>query len=440
MWVCKALDNRSTSVTVADDCERTDGGRGGPQRRLLRRAEPLRCRPYERLRLAQARQQRRVAGVRRQPELRQADQRHRLAGLPLGRLDPEPRESPGRRDHRVYRGPPAASTSSTTSTGPEPDTDTFSSTISTGPEPDTNTFSSSETTATTGCFDAGADGVCDEIDNCPDDANPLQEDGDGDLFGDACDACPGLADDQADGDGDLVGDVCDVCPDVQDGQADGDGDLVGDACDVCPGLEDDLSDGDGDLFGDVCDVCPDVQDDQVDLDGDSLGDACDLCPLVADPDQPDADMDAIGDECDPCAFDGPAFMLPNPAVYPDEVTIADAFFTATISSVITVKPGEPIQLQFDWTLKSCPCPGCINQGYVAVPSETTVDCYYSGGPPHRGRPARRSAYYYSHRRSLRVRRRVTRTPRACLAAAKKNRWTTKCRRSRSGLARRGWIR
>ncbi|MBW2418315.1 MAG: thrombospondin type 3 repeat-containing protein, partial [Deltaproteobacteria bacterium] len=42
--------------------------------------------------------------------------------------------------------------------------------------------------------DPDTDGIGDNSDNCPFDANPLQEDGDLDGIGDACDACPALAD------------------------------------------------------------------------------------------------------------------------------------------------------------------------------------------------------------------------------------------------------
>ena len=38
--------------------------------------------------------------------------------------------------------------------------------------------------------DTDTDGVNDDLDNCPEIANPEQEDGDGDRRGDACDARP----------------------------------------------------------------------------------------------------------------------------------------------------------------------------------------------------------------------------------------------------------
>lgn len=58
--------------------------------------------------------------------------------------------------------------------------------------------------------DRDGDGVDDEIDLCPDVADPLQRDHDGDLRGDACDRCPHLpSPDDPDQDGDGVGDACD---------------------------------------------------------------------------------------------------------------------------------------------------------------------------------------------------------------------------------------
>jgi hypothetical protein len=60
-------------------------------------------------------------------------------------------------------------------------------------------------------LDSDGDNVADGDDNCPNDANPGQEDGDGDEVGDVCDNCPRHENaDQADCDGDAVGDVCEL--------------------------------------------------------------------------------------------------------------------------------------------------------------------------------------------------------------------------------------
>ena len=168
--------------------------------------------------------------------------------------------------------------------------------------------------------DADGDGVADNTDNCPDDANANQANSDRDRVGDACDNCPDDNNsDQADGDGDGVGDACDNCPtDDNADQADGDGDGLGDACDNCPGDSNaDQADADGDAVGDACEGDQDgdtVLDDddncvavgntaQTDSDGDGLGDACDNCPNMAGAPQLDSDGDNIGDACDACPND-----------------------------------------------------------------------------------------------------------------------------------------
>jgi len=147
--------------------------------------------------------------------------------------------------------------------------------------------------------DTDGDGVIDTADNCPLDANPLQEDADADGLGDVCDN---------DDDGDGVDDTLDNCPlDANPLQEDTDGDGLGDACDSnidtdgdgiddaidnCPAIPNPLQeDTDGDGIGDACDT-------NLDTDGDGIDDAIDNCPLDANPLQEDTDGDGVGDVCD----------------------------------------------------------------------------------------------------------------------------------------------
>ena len=84
--------------------------------------------------------------------------------------------------------------------------------------------------------DIDGDGVCGDVDNCPNDPNPGQEDTNGNGVGDACE----------DTDGDGVVDGSDNCPgDANPGQEDNDGDGLGNACDLCPDDPDDDIDADG---------------------------------------------------------------------------------------------------------------------------------------------------------------------------------------------------
>ena len=155
--------------------------------------------------------------------------------------------------------------------------------------------------------DSDGDGIPDNEDNCPDDANADQINGDQDTLGDACDTCPDFSnEEQADGDGDGVGDICDNCREsANPGQLDSNENCnvppyefnpaCGDACEV---LSDD-SDSDG--IVDEDDNCSHIPNpDQTNSDQDILGDACDNCPQFSNEGQVDGDDDGVGDICDNC--------------------------------------------------------------------------------------------------------------------------------------------
>ena len=144
------------------------------------------------------------------------------------------------------------------------------------------------------CDDSDDDGITDDIDNCPNTPNPNQEDLNEDGTGDVCDN---------DKDGDGVENDSDNCVEVANpNQEDIDGDGIGDACD---------DDNDNDGINDDVDNCPTIQNPlQGDMDGDGIGDICDdsdddgimdnvdNCPTSYNPSQEDMDGDGIGDACD----------------------------------------------------------------------------------------------------------------------------------------------
>ncbi len=116
-------------------------------------------------------------------------------------------------------------------------------------------------------IDSDADGVVDQLDNCPGTSNASQTDNDGDGQGDACDV-------------------------------DDDNDGISDADEIAAGTDPAESDTDQDGYPDNEDLFPLDAGEWQDSDSDGVGDNGDNCPLLENPDQADLDGDDIGDDCD----------------------------------------------------------------------------------------------------------------------------------------------
>jgi hypothetical protein len=202
--------------------------------------------------------------------------------------------------------------------------------------------------------DRDGDGWLDGHDNCVNDANPGQDDVDGDQRGDVCDT---------DNDGDAISDEDDNCPSVANAsQDDLEVDGLGDACD--PDIEDDgvpnagdncpyhynpgQENVDADPFGDACDPDPE------DSDNDGTSDLVDNCPTTFNPAQQDDDGDGVGSACDP-DIDGDGIRNDDEAVagtHPNDPQALEAGINpfgegGAIGSGVSVPDGEPVGVVID---------------------------------------------------------------------------------------------
>lgn len=150
--------------------------------------------------------------------------------------------------------------------------------------------------------DTDGDGIADDIDNCPNAANPNQEDTNNNGVGDICDN-----DDDNDGEPNDT----DNCPnDANADQLDTDGDGIGDACDN-------------------------------DDDGDGVLDADDNCPLVANPNQEDTNGDGVGDVCE--GEPEPLFKCENGMAGPfpcDGIDIMSTIDTTTLGGSPSIEGSD----------------------------------------------------------------------------------------------------
>ena len=128
------------------------------------------------------------------------------------------------------------------------------------------------------CMDSDGDGLPDDIDDYPNDANET-EDSDGDGVGDNFDQFPyDPTKYEGDSDGDGTPDSIDDFPNDANETTDSDGDGVGDNSDEFPDDPDETHDDDGDGVGNNTDEFPQDPDEQFDNDGDGVGNNADDFP------------------------------------------------------------------------------------------------------------------------------------------------------------------
>jgi hypothetical protein len=240
------------------------------------------------------------------------------------------------------------------------------------------------------CIDSDDDGICDDDDNCPAEANPDQGDADDDGIGDLCDNCPGEANpNQFDEDQDGIGDACDGCKadaECADGNActfdvcnaDGTCSNPVDACDDGSACTDDTCDAitgcdnapincdDGDLCTtDRCDPAIGCAADPVVCDdGDGCtADACDPATgaCTADPQCPD---------CSAAAASGAEIWPPNHKwVNQTVVGVSDPNGQPVAITVEFIRQDEPTNTVGDGN--TCPDGSGVGTSVARVRAERT---------------------------------------------------------------------
>jgi len=144
--------------------------------------------------------------------------------------------------------------------------------------------------------DSDGDGVIDELDAFPNDANESQ-DSDGDGVGNNADAFPNDATETEDSDGDGVGNNADAFPNDATETQDSDGDGIGNNADAFPNDASETQDSDGDGVGNNADAFPNDASETQDSDGDGVGNNADAFPNDASETQ-DSDDDGVGNNAD----------------------------------------------------------------------------------------------------------------------------------------------
>ena len=135
------------------------------------------------------------------------------------------------------------------------------------------------------------------VEDCPDSANIIDIDSDGDGTLDGIDAFPSDPNEDTDSDSDGVGDNADAFPNDPNEDTDSDNDSVGDNADAFDADPTETIDSDGDGTGDNADAFDEDPTETTDSDGDGTGDNADA--FDADPTETtDSDGDLVGDNAD----------------------------------------------------------------------------------------------------------------------------------------------